>query len=316
MGLHDNGSISVAGHEIEASSIQLLRQFKGDTSVYESAPSSDGKLLLCLNITEDEELAFEGIARQVLNRIQKLRKEESLSIHDKINFFIEVGVAPESDAFKDYETASKAMSTETASASVATTADVTDAKAAKANKKAKAKAAKAAKEGKASAGASTGAVAVAVGVTAALPTPPSAAAVAKAAKASVAAGETLMRAIEQNSATMMETLKTELFPRELCPEHAVVVAESIETIGAATFRLVLTRQAPCFPPLDVFMTALQLSGAEGEKRAVGLMTLVASMKYDLLVESESGGLPLEVELEGVTTALTSGVHFSAKMKRW
>jgi hypothetical protein len=286
LGLQETGSITVAGHEIEASSIQLLRQFKGDTTVYESAPSADGKLLFCLNVTEDEELAFEGLARQVVNRIQKLRKEESLSIHDKINFFIEIGLPPQRDAFKDYEVASKELASGAASGAT----DGAKKKKAKTDKP--------------------------PGVTSALPTPPTAKALAKAAAASVAAGEILMRAIENNTATMMETLKTELLPIALCPEHAVVAAESVETVGEATFRIVLTRQAPSFPPMNVFMDALKLTGEAGETRAKALRTMVASMQYEVVAASEASGAALEVELDGEVTALQPGVHFSAVMKKW
>jgi isoleucyl-tRNA synthetase len=51
--------------------------------------ASDGTLTVALDITITDELKQEGIARDVVNRVQNLRKEMGLDVQDKINIVIE-----------------------------------------------------------------------------------------------------------------------------------------------------------------------------------------------------------------------------------
>jgi isoleucyl-tRNA synthetase len=51
--------------------------------------ASDGTLTVALDITITEDLKQEGIARDVVNRVQNLRKEMGLDVQDKINIVIE-----------------------------------------------------------------------------------------------------------------------------------------------------------------------------------------------------------------------------------
>lgn len=50
--------------------------------------ASEGKVTVALDITISDELKAEGIARDVVNRIQNLRKESGLDVQDKINISI------------------------------------------------------------------------------------------------------------------------------------------------------------------------------------------------------------------------------------
>ena len=52
----------------------------------------DGKLTVALDITLSEELKEEGIARELVNRIQNLRKESGLELTDRIS--VKVGSNP------------------------------------------------------------------------------------------------------------------------------------------------------------------------------------------------------------------------------
>ncbi len=45
---------------------------------------SDGKLTVALDTTVTKELEEEGIARELVNRIQNLRKEKNYEVTDKI----------------------------------------------------------------------------------------------------------------------------------------------------------------------------------------------------------------------------------------
>jgi isoleucyl-tRNA synthetase len=51
--------------------------------------SNDGKLTVALDITVTDELRYEGIAREFVNRIQNIRKESGFDVTDKITVLIE-----------------------------------------------------------------------------------------------------------------------------------------------------------------------------------------------------------------------------------
>ena len=53
-----------------------------------SAVASDGGLTVALDITIDEALRAEGIAREVVNRVQNMRKERGLNVGDRIDIRI------------------------------------------------------------------------------------------------------------------------------------------------------------------------------------------------------------------------------------
>ena len=51
--------------------------------------TSEGKLTVALDITLTPELEKEGVARELINRIQNIRKESGLEVTDKIRVEIE-----------------------------------------------------------------------------------------------------------------------------------------------------------------------------------------------------------------------------------
>jgi isoleucyl-tRNA synthetase len=51
--------------------------------------ANDGKLTVALDITVSDELRYEGIAREFVNRIQNIRKESGYDVTDKITVYIE-----------------------------------------------------------------------------------------------------------------------------------------------------------------------------------------------------------------------------------
>jgi isoleucyl-tRNA synthetase len=51
--------------------------------------ANDGKLTVALDITVTDELRYEGIAREFVNRIQNIRKESGFDVTDKITVLIE-----------------------------------------------------------------------------------------------------------------------------------------------------------------------------------------------------------------------------------
>ena len=66
--------------------------------------ANEGKLTVALEVTITEELRCEGIARELVNRIQNLRKQSGLEITDKINITLSKNEQTDDAvvAFKDY----------------------------------------------------------------------------------------------------------------------------------------------------------------------------------------------------------------------
>ncbi|MBO7198773.1 MAG: isoleucine--tRNA ligase [Alistipes sp.] len=66
--------------------------------------ASEGKLTVALDITITEELRREGVARELVNRIQNIRKESGFEVTDKISVEIEANdlTAPAVESFAQY----------------------------------------------------------------------------------------------------------------------------------------------------------------------------------------------------------------------
>ena len=66
--------------------------------------ASEGKLTVALDITITDELRREGVARELVNRIQNIRKESGFEVTDKIGVEIEATelTAPAVESFADY----------------------------------------------------------------------------------------------------------------------------------------------------------------------------------------------------------------------
>jgi isoleucyl-tRNA synthetase len=75
--------------------------------------ASEGKLTVALDITVTEELRREGVARELINRIQNIRKDSGFEVTDKIRVEIEAKeiVAGAIEHFADY-IASQTLATE------------------------------------------------------------------------------------------------------------------------------------------------------------------------------------------------------------
>jgi isoleucyl-tRNA synthetase len=81
-----NYTISVNGQEItlSAEDVEIISE---DIPGWQVA--NEGRLTVALDITVTDELRYEGIAREFVNRIQNIRKEAGFDVTDKITVFIE-----------------------------------------------------------------------------------------------------------------------------------------------------------------------------------------------------------------------------------
>uniref|UniRef100_A0A674E9I6 Isoleucine--tRNA ligase, cytoplasmic n=1 Tax=Salmo trutta TaxID=8032 RepID=A0A674E9I6_SALTR len=82
------GSIVVDGQELHEEDLRLMYTFNqtsGSATQYEA--HSDSQVLVLLDVTPDQSMLDEGVAREVINRIQKLRKKGHLVPSDEITVY-------------------------------------------------------------------------------------------------------------------------------------------------------------------------------------------------------------------------------------
>ncbi|XP_058701495.1 isoleucine--tRNA ligase, cytoplasmic [Poecile atricapillus] len=78
----ETGSIVVEGHELHGEDLRLMYQMTEGSAQFEA--HSDAQVLVLLDVTPDQSMVDEGVAREVINRIQKLRKKRNLVPTDEI----------------------------------------------------------------------------------------------------------------------------------------------------------------------------------------------------------------------------------------
>jgi len=91
-----SGTIDIVGHTLSLDDVIVKKEFKGNAEKYYGMKNEDGSLLVILDITQDEEVFIHSNAREIVSRIQRLRKACSLKIGDEVEMFYEVN-AGESD---------------------------------------------------------------------------------------------------------------------------------------------------------------------------------------------------------------------------
>ncbi|KAJ3679155.1 hypothetical protein LUZ60_017166 [Juncus effusus] len=84
-----SGEAVFAGHSLKLSDIKIVRQFKRPDNVSEKEidAAGDGDVLVILDLRADESLLEAGLAREVVNRIQKLRKKAGLEPTDYVEVY-------------------------------------------------------------------------------------------------------------------------------------------------------------------------------------------------------------------------------------
>jgi len=79
------GWFEVGGHRLELNEVRVIYQFGGETSDGGDLEAhSDNDVLVLLNMKPNQELVDEGVAREVINRIQKLKKKAKLIPTDPV----------------------------------------------------------------------------------------------------------------------------------------------------------------------------------------------------------------------------------------
>ncbi|NXS09138.1 SYIC protein, partial [Neodrepanis coruscans] len=81
----ETGTIVVEGHELHGEDLRLMYQIAEGSGQFEA--HSDAQVLVLLDVTPDQSMVDEGVAREVINRIQKLRKKRNLVPTDEISVY-------------------------------------------------------------------------------------------------------------------------------------------------------------------------------------------------------------------------------------
>ncbi|XP_077458781.1 isoleucine--tRNA ligase, cytoplasmic isoform X2 [Stigmatopora argus] len=79
------GSIMVDGHELHEEDLRIMYTFgQSPNTAAQYEAHSDAQVLVLLDVSPDQSMLDEGVAREVINRIQKLRKKGHLVPSDEI----------------------------------------------------------------------------------------------------------------------------------------------------------------------------------------------------------------------------------------
>ncbi|XP_042483238.1 isoleucine--tRNA ligase, cytoplasmic-like [Macadamia integrifolia] len=85
-----HGEVTFAGHCLKSTDIKVIREFKRpDNEEKELDAAGDGDVLVILDLHSDEALSDAGVAREVVNRVQKLRKKAGLELTDIVEMYFE-----------------------------------------------------------------------------------------------------------------------------------------------------------------------------------------------------------------------------------
>ncbi|XP_058082721.1 isoleucine--tRNA ligase, cytoplasmic isoform X1 [Magnolia sinica] len=84
-----SGEVTLAGHCLKLTDIKVVREFRRPDNVMEKDidAAGDGDVLVILDLRPDESLFEAGVAREVVNRIQKLRKKAGLEPTDMVEVY-------------------------------------------------------------------------------------------------------------------------------------------------------------------------------------------------------------------------------------
>eukprot|EP01105_Mastigella_eilhardi_P022983 TRINITY_DN5749_c0_g1_i1.p1 TRINITY_DN5749_c0_g1~~TRINITY_DN5749_c0_g1_i1.p1 ORF type:complete len:1133 (-),score=359.61 TRINITY_DN5749_c0_g1_i1:58-3456(-) len=99
------GKTTLSGHEITAEEVQVVREFMGAADKQEAAWEKE--FLVVLDLEVDEQMRNRGLAREVVNKIQKLRKRVGVQPSDPVDVYFAVEpaagvVVPAIAASKEY----------------------------------------------------------------------------------------------------------------------------------------------------------------------------------------------------------------------
>ncbi|XP_052781081.1 isoleucine--tRNA ligase, cytoplasmic-like [Mya arenaria] len=87
MAFQQSGEITVRGHKLEEGDLRLMYKFDSQQDVKHYDAHADQQVLVLVDVSPDQSMLDEGVAREVINRVQKLRKKAKLVPSDDITVY-------------------------------------------------------------------------------------------------------------------------------------------------------------------------------------------------------------------------------------
>ena len=85
--LEQEHKLTVAGFELSEEELVVKREFRCESPQFEGGVVEDHSFIVAIDTTQDEEILALGIAREFINRVQKMRKAAGLVPSDRIKVF-------------------------------------------------------------------------------------------------------------------------------------------------------------------------------------------------------------------------------------
>eukprot|EP00945_MAST-04E_sp_MAST-4E-sp1_P006114 g6114.t1 len=86
----DDGKIELAGCEVLTGELVIHREFSGDKKVYEAQTTKAGDIVVIIDTRADDAMRQTYVAREVISRVQKLRKTLGLRVGDEVEVFYKI----------------------------------------------------------------------------------------------------------------------------------------------------------------------------------------------------------------------------------
>ena len=87
----ESGVLNLLGFELTKNELVVKIEFSGDKKRYEACASDDGKIMVAIDTTCDDEVLLELKSRLLAGSVQKLRKSSGLVVADKVEIFFAEG---------------------------------------------------------------------------------------------------------------------------------------------------------------------------------------------------------------------------------
>ncbi|CAH8283048.1 unnamed protein product [Eruca vesicaria subsp. sativa] len=87
----ETGKVTIAGHTLGLTDIKIVRVFKRPDGLKDTEidANGDGDVLVLLDLRPDDSLYEAGVSREIVNRVQKLRKKSGLEPTDVVEVYVE-----------------------------------------------------------------------------------------------------------------------------------------------------------------------------------------------------------------------------------
>lgn len=83
------GRLTINGHELDSEHLSIKYILKKENLAEHHELGGESEIKILLDVSQDEDMRLKGIAREIVNRVQKLRKKSKLNPDDDISIFVD-----------------------------------------------------------------------------------------------------------------------------------------------------------------------------------------------------------------------------------